>query len=176
MRWFVFIILGWACTVIQTTFFVPKLLALRPFEADVRPDLFILMALLVALVARPNEAFVVGWMIGMVEDLMGVIPSQRLGITALLLALVCYALCHARSVMIYERPITQIVLAAAMVLLMRPLQLLLASWLSLGPTIGLGLLVDQTLGDAVYTAILAWPFLWVMARLATHRGRLASRS
>jgi rod shape-determining protein MreD len=175
MRWFVFIILGWCCTVLQTMLFVPRLLAFRPFHADLRPDLFVLMALLAALVARGEEAFIAGWVIGMVADLTDP-ASQRLGAMALMLALCSYAVCRIRPVLAYERPAAQILLAVAMVLVVRPVQLLIVSWHSSAASVGFGLLVEQTLGDALYTAVLAWPFLWVTARLATHRGRLSERS
>jgi rod shape-determining protein MreD len=174
MRWFLLIIFGWVFAVLQMSVFVPGLLAWGPFKAAAKPDLLLLMAMLVALVARPREAFVAAWCIGLVEDLT-VVGGTRLGVTALLLALVCYGLCRVRSVFIYERIPTQMALAALIVLVVRPVQLVLVSWFSPAETLRLGLLVDQTFGDAVYTALLAGPVLWMLTRLTTHHGTLKSR-
>jgi rod shape-determining protein MreD len=174
MRWYLVAIFAFLLTVIQTSLFVPGQLAFRMFDVYARPDLLLLLALAVALCADPWEVFVTAWALGLVEDLGFLSDRSPLGITALLFAVVAWAVSRIRDSLTTEHLRTQIVLAVLMVVCVRFPQQLLVFWL--GPSNpGAFHAVKQTLGDAVYSALLAPLLVWILVKTVSKRGVLRSR-
>ena len=172
MRWYVIAIFAYVFAALESSVFTPGLLAFKVYRAAAQPDLLLVTAMFVALVAaRWEDAFVAGWCLGLVADLLS---GTRLGVTATALGLVATGIYGLRSGLAYEHPLVQAALAFVAVLAVRPVQQLILYHLS-GSSSGVGLALEQGLVDAVYTALVAPVVLWLLAKTASRRGTLSGR-
>lgn len=166
MRWYLVLIFGYVFAVLQTSLFVPDLLAVRL----ARPDLLLLLAIFIALSAAPHQVFFAAWGLGLVADLIGM-HEGPLGLTALLFAFPAYGLSLARSHLVTDRILVQVLLAAGLTFAVRTAQVVLHTWLTSGVP-SWSYAFERAFGDAIYTALLAPYLLWLLAKACTHRGRI----
>ena len=161
MRWYVVIIFAYLLAVMQTALFTPQLLGLSAFGNAIRPDLLLLLALFVALRADAGAVFIAAWCLGLVEDLS---PGHGpLGVTALLFALVASLVCLVRPMLMSTRILTQALMALAAVFVVRLPQQVLLSWLGGSPLAALAA-VQRSVGDALYSAVLAPYVFWLLTK------------
>lgn len=161
MRWYLVILFAYALTVIQTALFDTDLLALSMFGVRVRPDLLLVMALYVALVAEPGEVFIAAWCLGLVEDLT--LSGGPLGVSAVLFGVAAWLVSLLRPALVTTRILTQVLLAFAAVLVIRlPQQAVLRLLTGIGQD--WGFVLTRSLGDALYSALLAPYLLWLLTQ------------
>ena len=172
MRWYVIAIFAYVFAALESSVFTPGLLAFKIYRAAAQPDLLLVTAVFAALtVERWEDAFIAGWCLGLVEDLLS---GTRLGVTATGLGLVASGIYVLRSGLMYGQPLVQAVLVFVAVLVVRPVQQLILYHLS-GSSSGVGLALEQGAVDAAYTALVAPVVLWLLAKTASRRGTLSGR-
>jgi rod shape-determining protein MreD len=169
MRWPVLVILAYVLMVVQTTLFDRSLLALHLGDVWIKPDLLLLLALFVALVAEPAEVFMAAWSLGLAEDL--VLQQGPLGVGALLFGLAAYLAALARGLLPVGRILSQVLLALGFVFAVRVAQVGVLSWLT-DSQAGLGYVLGRSVGDAAYSAPLAPYVFWLLKKLAYRGNRL----
>jgi rod shape-determining protein MreD len=169
LRWYLVAIFAYVLIVIQTTLFDTGLLAFKVFDAQIRPDLLLLLAIFIAMRASPVETFVAGWCLGLVEDLT--VHQGPIGVAALLFAAVACAAGFFREALAAERILVQVPLALAVVFVVRVPQQMLLLWLG-GGSVDIPHTLVRAAGDGAYSALLAPYLFWVLARTAARQRRL----
>ena len=142
MRWYLIPIYAYIFAVLQSSQLFPS--------AWARPDFLIVLAIYVAIVAQPAEAFIVIWMIGMIEDLL--LVSGPLGVSALLFAVVLLPIIVIRQYAAMERILVQLVVVVMAVVLIRVPQMVLVG-LTTGDSLPFVDILQRTFGDTVFTAV-----------------------
>ncbi len=164
MRWYLIPIYAYLFAVLQSSQLFPS--------AWARPDFLLALALFVAIMAPPAEAFIVIWMIGFVEDLL--LGSGPLGVSALLFALVLLPVNMLREYLIVDRILTQLVIVVVAVVLLRVPQMLLVGWIA-GEGVPFVDVLRRTFGDVIFTAVFAPYLLWMLAKTVSRSGTLQPR-
>jgi rod shape-determining protein MreD len=153
MRWLVVAVLAYVFLVLQTTLFGPGGLAIEIGRHRPAPDLVLVLGIFLALYWEPHEAYVAGWCLGLGSDLADV--TGRLGVWALLFALVLWALGFFRTGLIRTRVVTQVAVSVVVVFVVHLLGYVTNGY----PDVAVGFLAAEAFLDGVYTAVLA-PFVF----------------
>ncbi len=162
MRWVVVAIVAYVCMAVQTSLFRPGLLGFEIEGHTVQPDLVLVFGVFLALVLEPYEVFVVGWSLGLASDLASAQP--RLGVAALLFAVVLYLLSQLQGSVFRARVLTQFLLSLVVVFLIHWGWTLMARYAS-GVPLPVARAAMGSAFDAVYSAILAPYLFWLFFRL-----------
>ncbi len=148
MRWLRIALVLLAVLLVESTFLS------RPEWTYLRPDLFLLLVLFLALKSPTKSGYVLYWLIGLAKD---VFSLDRLGVQALLLMVVGLAAETVRGKTFSDHWLTQIILT-----------FILCTGLGVaGALIGAGLhgLDWPILSSAGVTAVLSPFALWLLAKL-----------
>lgn len=158
MRWYLIPIYAYIFAVLQSSLLFPSDWA--------RPDFLVVLALFIAIVAQPVEAFVVIWAIGMIEDLL--LGGGPLGISAMLFVLVLMPVVVVRQYAVMERILVQLIVVVMAMVLIRVPQMLLLGLIS-GEGLPFFDVLRRTFGDTVFTAIFAPYLLWLLMKTVNRR-------
>jgi len=164
MHWIAFSILLYVVTVLQTT--------VTPFFAvhGIRPDLLVIVAAHYALTARPQDALLACWFIGLAADLtgLGFAKHASVGAHALALGLMGLLVVNVRELTFRDSVVTQLfftlVVGAGQFLLVG-----LYFWYAVANRPALSAVVLSGLYSAIYTALVAPYGHWLLRRI---RGQL----
>lgn len=159
MRWVIFAILVYVVCVLQTT-----LIGLVEVHR-VRPDLLVLTAAYVGLVARRHDACLAAWCLGLAADLCGMSFRDRSGIGphALAFGLAALITVRVRELVFRDHLLTYVACAAAWTLLAYAVEAVHLSW-ALRRWDLLGAWMTAGLWTAAYTALLAPYAHWALRR------------
>ena len=174
MRWISFVILLVVVTAFQKT--------VAPFVAvhTIRPDLMVIVAVHYALAARPYDALLACWCVGLAIDLtsLSFTGSPNIGLYALSLGLIGFLIVKVRDLTFRQSTMTQLFFTFATKLL---LSMMTGAYMlhAAGVKGRFGEVFLTGLYAAVFTAVLAPYGHWVLKRLrsvlgigATHRLRI----
>jgi rod shape-determining protein MreD len=167
MRWFIVAILAYVCLTLQTQIFCPGGLAVRMAGHDARPDLLLIVGLLLAFFYRPGEVFVAGWCLGIASDAVAV--SGRMGLLALEFSVVLALVSSVRASLPRTRILAQF-LATLLVVLAVHAVWYAAAGLLVGGSLRLPESVEKAALDAAYSAVLAPYLFWLVLLLRAPLG------
>ena len=163
MRWVVVAILAYACLVVQTAVFRPGLLGLEIRGHEATPDLVLVFGLFIALSFEPYEVFLAGWCLGLGADLIATYPDHRLGLGALLFAVVLYLTSYLQGSLFRGRVVVQFLLSLLVVFVVHWVWGL-AARLGAGAALEVGRTAAGAALDGVYSAVLAPYLFWLFFR------------
>jgi len=170
VRWFLVVILAYAAIVAEMLLFRPGVLAVQMAGHWARPDLLLVLGVFLALHLESHETFVVAWCFGLAFDLAAV--AGRLGVGALLFALVLYLVGLFRKSVVGARVLAQFLLCFGVCLAIHWAWYVAARYLEAAP-IKVWRSAEEALLDALYTAFLA-PYLFWLFRSLRGALRLAT--
>ena len=163
MRWTVFLVLVCLTLVVQTSL-VQWLTFSAGSAGTVQPDLLALTAVFVALFARAGlDAMLAAWALGLAADLT---TQAAVGVMPVAYALAAGAVFRLRDAFFRDRISTRFILTLVFCLLAHPL------WVTAQAAIdwrrntwgGYGLTLLQAVLLSLYTAVLAPPLHWLLAK------------
>lgn len=165
MRWITFAIVLYLVLVLQT--------AAAPYLAlhSVTPDFLLIAAVYFALFARPADAMLACWIIGLAMDLTSLSYGGRanVGLCALSLGLIGLLIVKARDLFFRESVVSQIVLCFAAKLLLAAVVALYALWAS-DALSRYSEMLGRGFYEAIYAAVLAPYGHWILGRLRNPLG------
>ena len=161
MKWLPFTILAVIVVVFQTTL-VPQALAIR----SVWPEWTFILAVHYALWGPWPEAAIAAWLLGLSVDLFTAdgAPVHAFGYGA-----AAWAIIRVRQVLFRDHPLTYMVVTFAFAIGVQLLVGFYRAWRFAGPDEGGGIW-GPALAVAVYTALWALPFQWVLLRMRRWTG------
>ncbi len=162
MRWLTVAILAYVCLVAETTLFRPGVLALKVGPHVVQPELLLVLGVFVALTYEPREVFFAGWAMGLASDLAA--PYGRLGVRALVFAVVLWLVSYLQGNVFRTRVVIQFLLCLVIVFVVRWTWDLAARYV-LGAPLLVGHSARGAALAALYSAILAPYLFWLFFRL-----------
>jgi cell shape-determining protein MreD len=157
MRWFIVAILAYIFLAAQTQLFCPGGLAVRVDGHEARPDLVLMLGLLLAFFYRPAEVFVAGWCLGLASDAVAI--SGRMGLLALEFSVVLALISSMRASLPRTRILVRFLATLLVVLAVHAVWYAAAGLLVGGPLRPLES-VERAALDAAYSAILAPYLFW----------------
>ena len=151
MRWIVFILLAFACVMVQTT--LAQIVWIPTPAGGIVPVLPACVAVFVALFARSGtDAALAGWALGLGVDLT--LSGPGMGLLSLLFAAAGGVVFHLRQAFFPERAATQVLLGGLFYVLVFELWAVYMCLLGDFAPAGLKMRALQALGIAAYTAAL----------------------
>ena len=162
MRWLWLAILGYACLALETAAFRPGGLAFPVDGHWTRPDLVLILGLLLALYLEPRDTFLAAWCLGMGSDLVSI--AGRLGLYAIILTALLVTIGAARHRVGRTSALAQVGLCFAATVAAHLVWYVAARALEGAPPAFLRS-VEESVLDAAYTAVLAPYVFWLVLRL-----------
>ncbi len=160
MRWIPFAILVYLALVVQT--------AVAPFLSlhGVQPDFVVILAVYYALVAKPPDAMLACWIIGLASDLAGLsfAGHGNVGVRALSLGLISVLIVKVRELTFRDSVWSQLVFTFATKACLSILVGLHALYVA-GAALGLNEILARSFYEAVYAAVLAPYGHWMLRQL-----------
>ena len=165
MNWVGFAVLAYLVTVIQTS--------VAPFLAvhTIRPDFMVIVAVFFGLYARPADAMLGCWIIGLLIDLCSLSHPVRanVGLHALVLGLLGLFMVKTRGVTFREGMLSHLIYTFVVCLLLNLAVRVHTTWDVPGPA-GLGTHTAVAFYTAIYTALLAPYVHFALRRLRSVLG------
>jgi len=163
MRWFSFSILLFVTLVVQVG--LAQLFGLGPQR--VTPDLFLLLAVVLAFRGQRDQAMVAGWLLGLAKDLSSQAP---LGSYAFVFGLMTWAVIRGREVFYGEHPITLIIITFLSSFAVEQLVLMICVYKGVFASEDCGGLSVIIMFSALLTAGLAPYGQWIVMRFHRQLG------
>ena len=163
MRWSVFFLLAYLTLVVQTSL-VQWLTFSAGAAGTVQPDLLALTAAFIALFARAGlDAMLAAWALGLAADLT---TQAAVGVMPVTYALAAGAVFRLRDAFFRDRISTRLVLTLVFCLLAHPLWVTVQAALDWRHNTwgAYGLTLLQAVLLSAYTAVLAAPLQWLLAK------------